>query len=224
MQQSVAPGMEGASLQAVDVGTLEFLANTGQHLASGIVGVSKRKNFVGASMALTNKVSDPLREDSRLPSPSAGNYQHRTCNVCDRLLLMLVRKDVGEDKTGVFKLEVTRSHYRIAGPRISERVVEDFGFSLRIAALHQRSASNARAQATIAAVSARRIVSPREAATHPDSRNQASSSVAHPPQGRQRARGCSKAFAERLATARFLQIQQEPCGSQSPQTKRRQYL
>ena len=46
-----------------------------------------------------------------------------------------------------------------------------------------RRASRAIAAATIAAVSARKMVSPSEAAIHPDSRNHCSSSSVHPPSG-----------------------------------------
>src|SRR5208282_5915526 len=45
LQQSVAPSMKCAGLQAVDDGSLQFPSHAGQHLRGGIVGIGERNNF-----------------------------------------------------------------------------------------------------------------------------------------------------------------------------------
>ena len=94
VQQSVTPGMKGASLQAVDGGTLQFLADAGQHLRGGIVGVGERKNFVRAGVTFADEVGHALREHGGLPRAGPGNHQHRTMNVFDGLLLAFIGEDL----------------------------------------------------------------------------------------------------------------------------------
>ena len=94
VEQSVAPGMKGAGLQAVDGGTLQFLSHASLHLRRGVVGIGERKNFVRAGVRFADEVSNALREHSGLPRARTGNHQHRTMNVSNGLLLAFIGKNL----------------------------------------------------------------------------------------------------------------------------------
>jgi len=94
LEQSVAPCMEGAGLQTVDAGPLQFPSYAGQHLRGGIVGIGERNNFVRAGVTFADEVGHALREDSGLPGAGAGDHQHRAMKVSDGLLLAFIGNDL----------------------------------------------------------------------------------------------------------------------------------
>ena len=71
----------------------EFSSNPGQHLRRRIVGVGKRKNFVGVRVALTNKIGYALREDRSLPGARPRNHKHWAMNMSNGPLLALIKND-----------------------------------------------------------------------------------------------------------------------------------
>src|ERR1039458_9366042 len=93
LEQSVAPGMKCAGLQAADGTTLQFPSNASQHFCGGVVGIGERKNFVRAGMTFADEVGHALREDGGLPRAGAGDHQHRAMNVSDGLPLAFIGDD-----------------------------------------------------------------------------------------------------------------------------------
>src|ERR1700687_5148726 len=93
MQQSVTPRMKCAGLEPVDIGAFQFLPHARHHFRSGVVALTKRKNFVGARVTFADQISHALREDSGLPRAGAGDHQHRAMNVSDGLLLAFIVDD-----------------------------------------------------------------------------------------------------------------------------------
>src|SRR6266478_5981993 len=94
VEQSVAPRMEGAGLQAVDGGTLQFLSHASLHLRRGVIGIGERQNFVRASVPFADEASHALREHGGLPRAGSGDHQHRTMNVSNGLLLAFIGEDL----------------------------------------------------------------------------------------------------------------------------------
>ena len=94
LEQSVAPGMKGAGLQAVDGDALQFPVDTRHHFRSRIVGIGERKNFVGAGVTLADEVGHALREYGGLPGTCAGDHQHRAVNVSDSFPLAFIGNDL----------------------------------------------------------------------------------------------------------------------------------
>jgi hypothetical protein len=58
-------------------------------------------------MTFANKISHPLRKDSRLARAGAGDHQHRPLNVFDSSLLMFVGEDLSPRQDGTIQV---RSH------------------------------------------------------------------------------------------------------------------
>ncbi len=94
LKQSIAPGMKGAGLQAVEGGPLQFRSHAGHHFRGGIVGIGERNNFVRAGVTFADEIGHALREDGGLPGAGAGDHQHRAINVSDGLLLAFIGNDL----------------------------------------------------------------------------------------------------------------------------------
>ena len=79
--------MESRDGQAASIGALDQLADSGLHLARGLVGKGDGDNMLRANAALFDQVGNLARDHTGFAATRASQHQQWTADVLDSFLL-----------------------------------------------------------------------------------------------------------------------------------------